>query len=318
MGINSKKKTHSARRMSRRFAAILAAGLVLASASASAAPPTLDPIGNRSVDELSELAFTATASDTDIPAQTLTFSLDPGAPAGAGITSGGAFTWTPSEAQGPGNYDVTVRVTDDGAPNEDDFETITITVGEVNVAPVLGLIADQGVQQESLLTFTATATDADDPANTLTFSLDPGAPTGAAITSGGVFTWTPTTTQGPGDFDITVRVTDDGVPSEDDFETITVTVGEEANVAPVLALIGDRSVDELTALAFTATATDANDPAQTLTFSLDPGAPAGAGITSGGAFTWTPSEAQGPGSYDVTVRVTDDGAPNEDDFETIT
>ncbi|MCG8370705.1 MAG: Ig-like domain-containing protein, partial [Proteobacteria bacterium] len=190
--------------------------------------------------------------------------------------------------------------------------------GEVNVAPVLGLIADQGVQQESLLTFTATATDADDPANTLTFSLDGTPPTGAAITSGGVFTWTPTTTQGPGDFDITVRVTDDGTPNLNDTQTFTVTVSEEANVAPVLALIGDRSVDELTALAFTATATDANDPAQTLTFSLDGTPPTGAGITSGGAFTWTPSEAQGPGSYDVTVRVTDDGTPNLSDTETIT
>ena len=43
----------------------------------------------------------------------------------------------------------------------------------------------------SLLTFTATATDADLPANTLTFSLS-GEPVGASIDPNtGVFTWTP-------------------------------------------------------------------------------------------------------------------------------
>src|SRR5204863_479527 len=77
--------------------------------------PMLAPIGNRAVDEGSLLAFMATATDPD--PQTLTFSLDPGAPAGAGIDPvTGAFTWTPTEAQGPGTFAVTVRVTDSGTP----------------------------------------------------------------------------------------------------------------------------------------------------------------------------------------------------------
>ena len=53
-----------------------------------------------------------------------------------------------------------------------DAETINITVNEVNVAPVLGAIGDQTVDELVELAFTATATDADLPANTLTFSLD--------------------------------------------------------------------------------------------------------------------------------------------------
>jgi hypothetical protein len=51
-----------------------------------------------------------------------------------------------------------------------------------------------------------------------------------------------------------------------DCETITVTVNE-VNVAPVLAEIGDKSVDELAVLTFTATATDADLPVQTFVFS---------------------------------------------------
>ena len=196
--------------------------------------------GTRKVNELATLTFNAGATDSDLPANTLTFSLDAGAPAGAAITSGGAFTWTPTEAQGPGIYPITVRVTDNGSPILDDSETINVTVKEVNAAPVFGIHRQPGRwTRKRTLSFTATATDSDLPANTLTFSLDAGAPAGASITPAGVFTWTPTEEQGPGIYPITVRVTDNGSPILDDSETINVTV-KEVNVAPVLATIGDK------------------------------------------------------------------------------
>jgi hypothetical protein len=202
-------------------------------------PPDLAPIGDRSVNEGNLLTFTATASDD--PGDTLTFSLDAGAPAPSGASIGsstGVFSWTPTEAQGPDEFDVTIRVTDNGTPAFDDFETITVTVNEVNVAPILGTIGDRSVEQGALLTFTASATDGDLPANTLTFSLGPGAPSGAAINpSTGVFTWTPTQAQGPDDFDVEIRVTDNGTPTGVDSETITISVTED-NTAPVLAPIG--------------------------------------------------------------------------------
>jgi hypothetical protein len=120
--------------------------------------PVLGAIGNQEVDEGTELTFTASATDDDLPANGLTFSLDAGAPAGASIDSvSGAFSWTPNEADGPGMFSVTVRVTDDGTPNLDDFETIMITVNEVNVAPALGAIGNQEVDEGTELTFTASA-----------------------------------------------------------------------------------------------------------------------------------------------------------------
>jgi hypothetical protein len=277
--------------------------------------PSLDPIGSKTVDEITELSFTASASDVDLT-DTLTFSLDPGAPPGAGITSDGQFTWTPSEAQGPGVYQATIRVTDDGSPPLDDFETITITVNEVNLPPVLNSIGDKLINELTLLSFTASASDADNPTNTLTYSLDPGAPPGASITPGGQFTWTPTETQGPGIYPITVRVTDNGSPNLNDSELSNITVNE-VNLPPVLNSIGNKIVDELTLLSFIASATDVDNPTNTLTYSLDPGAPTGASITSGGQFTWTPTETQGPGIYPVTVRVTDNGSPNLNDSELI-
>ena len=95
---------------------------------------------------------------------------------------------------------------------------------------------------------------------------------------------------------MTVTVTDNGTNPANltDAETITITVGE-VNVAPVLGAIGDKSVDEQATLAFTATATDQDLPAQTLTYSLD-AASLASGMTIDarrGAFSWTPSGGAG-------------------------
>src|SRR5207247_6305263 len=62
------------------------------------------------------LSVNATATDSDLPANTLTFGLVSG-PTGLAVSSGGAITWTPSEAQGPSTNVVTVRVFDNGTPS---------------------------------------------------------------------------------------------------------------------------------------------------------------------------------------------------------
>src|SRR5204863_4119679 len=129
----------------------------------SAVPDTV------SIPELTPYTFTATATDGDLPAQTLTFSLV-GAPTGATIGgSTGVFSWTPTEAQGPGSYPFTVRVSD-GTANAD--AAITLDVTEVNAAPTLsGVPASATIPELSAYTFTATASDSDVPAQTLTFAL---------------------------------------------------------------------------------------------------------------------------------------------------
>jgi cold shock CspA family protein len=276
--------------------------------------PTLGPVGDRSIDEESLLSFTATAADPDLPANSLTYSLN-GAPAGATIDPvSGVFTWTPNEAQ-DGAHTFDIAVTDDGTPALTDSKTITITVGETNQAPTLDPVGNRNVDEGSPLVFTATASDPDDPANLLTFTLN-GAPAGATIDPlTGAFSWTPTETQhGSQTFDIVV--TDSGTPRRADSETITVTVNE-INRAPVLGPVGNRTVDETAPLTFTATASDPDDPANLLTFSLS-GSPAGAAIDSlTGAFSWTPTEAQ-DGAHTFDVAVTDNGSPVLADSETIT
>ena len=105
-------------------------------------PPTLNPVGNKSAQVGTQLAFTATATDPDA-GTTLTFSLANGSggsvPAGASITAGGNFTWTPTAGQvGPATFDVCVS---DGTAS--DCETITVTVSS-SVTLVGDWKADEG------------------------------------------------------------------------------------------------------------------------------------------------------------------------------
>src|SRR5206468_2294934 len=102
-------------------------------------PPVLAPIGNRSVTAGNLLAFTVTASDGDLPANTLTLSVT-SLPSGATFDPAtGQFRWTPAVAQAPGTYTLTFRVTDGSLFAE---ETITITVqsagGTIPVARLTG------------------------------------------------------------------------------------------------------------------------------------------------------------------------------------
>ena len=193
--------------------------------------PVLAAISNQPVNEGSLLTVAASASDPDL-GDTLTFSLDPGAPAGTLINSGsGVFTWTPTEAQGPGVYSVTVRVTDGGSPPLSDSKTFTVTVNEVNTPPVLDPISDHTVSVGVSLAFVVTASDADIPAQTLGFTLGVGAPAGASINAAtGIFSWTPTASQSPSTNVITVRVTDSGTPLLSDSKTFTVVVAAATQI----------------------------------------------------------------------------------------
>ncbi len=81
-----------------------------------------------------------------------------------------------------------------------------------NTAPILAPIANQQLILGQTLSLYASATDTDQPPQTLTYTLAPGAPPGAAVNPfNGLLTWTPTTAPSTNSF--TVVATDNGVPS---------------------------------------------------------------------------------------------------------
>ena len=200
--------------------------------STNNAAPELGAIGAKSVNEGSLLSFLVSGSDTDAPAQYLVYSLDAGAPAGASINpTNGAFSWTPAEIDGPSTNTIVIRITDNGYTNKSDWESITVTVGEVNIAPVLGTVNTINLGYGSRLVVHVPATDEDIPANNLTFTLESGYPSGASIdSSSGDFVWTPSEAQASTTNTITVRVTDDGAPNLYDQKAYVIEVSGSESV----------------------------------------------------------------------------------------
>ena len=96
------------------------------------------------------------------------------------------------------------------------------------------------------------------------------------------------------------------------------SANQSANSAPELESIADVYCYPGETVSFTAVASDAESAYQTLTFSLDSGAPAGATVSANGNFFWTVPAAFSPISIDATIRVTDDGNPVLSDTETFT
>ncbi len=105
--------------------------------------PTLAPITNRVVTLGQTLSFIVSATDTDQPPQTLTFTLT-NAPVGAQIgATSGAFTWTPTTA--PATNSFTVVVADNGTPNLGATRSFTVVTAPIPV-PMPGSQALNGNQ----------------------------------------------------------------------------------------------------------------------------------------------------------------------------
>jgi hypothetical protein len=90
-------------------------------------PPMLVQPTNAVVTLGQTLAFFASATDTDTPPQSLTFSLGSGAPAGASIIpTTGLFSWTPPTA--PATNSISIIVTDNGSPSLSATQSFTVVV----------------------------------------------------------------------------------------------------------------------------------------------------------------------------------------------
>jgi len=171
------------------------------------------------------------ANDNDPDGDTLTTYLVGDGPAFGLLVfnTDGSFSYTP-----PANTFGTVTfqyIASDGEYNSN-TGTVQITVNSVNDQPVLASVGSRSVDEETLLTFTVSATD-NDVTDTVTLSISD-LPDGAAfVPATGVFTWTPTEAQGPGSYPVMVSACDNGTPSACDSELVIITVNE-INVAPII------------------------------------------------------------------------------------
>jgi hypothetical protein len=171
-------------------------------------PALFYPIGDKTVDENSTLTFTVQTRDPNVKVSVSDSNL----PSPPSMTNN-KFNWKPAYGCG-GHYEATFA-TPHG--QDEDFETIAITVNTANKPPVFSPIGNKTINENSLLTFTAVATDPDGDA--ITYSVL-NLPVGATF-SGNTFSWTPATGR-TGTYQVTF-VASDGSHSVTQSVTITVT-----------------------------------------------------------------------------------------------
>ncbi len=190
-------------------------------------------------------------------------------------SSTGALTFiTPPDFENPtdtstaGNntYIVTVQATDGASIDQ---QTITVTVTDVNDAPVItsnagGATASINVNENGTAVTTVTSTDQDSPAQTLTYSLAGGADQGkfSIDSSTGVLTFNtapnfeaPTDIGGDSGYDVIIRVTDNGAPNLHDDQAITVHV-QNVNEAPDTGAATVTGNEDAASIAITLSGTD--------------------------------------------------------------
>lgn len=222
-------------------------------------------------------------------------------------------------ASAPGQNDMLIRLSPEGSilanfdagPRQQIsgivVSTVRVGTPPTNAPPRIDPIPDQVVNEGSSITFLVTATDPDSPPQVVTFSLEPGAPSGATMSQDGRFSWTPNEIHGPGTYQIAIRGTDNGVPPLHDTATVNIVV-REVNLPPTLDYIGDHVLRPGQTVSIALHASDPDLPAQTLTFGLDQGPP-GSSVTPDGQFSWTPGPEQAGTSHTVTVTVSDSFVP---------
>jgi len=133
-----------------------------------------------------------------------------------------------TEAQGPGSYNLTVRVSDDGTPSLAATQAIVVSVLESNSPPIIGSVPSQTVYQGENVVIPIVAVDTDIPANALSFNLLT-APTNAYLTNG-IFIWRPRLSQADATHTISIGVTDNGVPPMNATQSFQLTVNRLAQL----------------------------------------------------------------------------------------
>ncbi|MBN1127565.1 MAG: hypothetical protein JXA71_01160 [Chitinispirillaceae bacterium] len=200
-------------------------------------PPRLAKPVDTAIDEGVRLRITLSATDPN--GDPLSYSMS-SFPSGAQL-AGNVFTWTPSFSQA-GVYTVRFRVTETNrSPPLSDSQTVSITVRNVNHAPVLAPIGAKTGFERVPLEFTVTAGDTN--GDSIRFSMT-SPPQGASLTALTMttarFSWTPTGAQA-GSYTVTFLATDNGNPVMRDSETVVITMRD--TVPPVFVTHPDSMSD---------------------------------------------------------------------------
>ena len=244
----------------------------------------------------------------DPDGDSLTFELENN-PEGMEIDIEGNILWTPTEAQGPGEYEFILTAKDnDNVSNGSTQATITVNVVEVNTAPYFPAdFQTQNATIGEIFTFNAgTAKDADLPQQVLRYSKVGSTPSGAIVYSNGQIIWTPAMV---GEQIITFEVADNGTPSLSATNSIKVIVAPPTQTALKFLPVSPIEISEHEQFQITLFAA-APGGVSPIRYSLENYVPGMQVDPSTGSFTWTPGEDDGNQTYSVKVIAEETESPN--------
>ncbi len=107
-------------------------------------PPVLTAIANQTVNVGQTVAFTASATDTDQPPQTLTFSLLSGIGSATLNANTGAFAWRPAVTNANTTNSFALKVADNGSPILSATQSFTITVNPLPQPTAASIVLNNG------------------------------------------------------------------------------------------------------------------------------------------------------------------------------
>jgi len=275
--------------------------------------PILASVGDQTLDEGTTLDVAVSASDPDDDPITLSAS---GLPSFATLTDNGDGTGTLALVPGfndAGVYpDVEIAATDGDLAASQAF---TITVNDVNRAPILASIGDQALDEGATLDVTVSASDPDgDPIILSSVGLPAFATFTDHADGTGTLSLAPSFDDAGGYPGIEVMASDGALT---DTEVFTITVND-VNRPPSLTSIGDQTLDEGTTLDVAVSASDPDGDPISLSAS---GLPAFATLTDNGGGTGLLTLAPGfddVGVYSDVEIVASDGDLTDTETFTIT
>ena len=234
--------------------------------------------------------FNATVNGANNPAQGVTWSIvESGRHAQTTINSSGVLTVAATETTAT----LTIRATSTFDPSRSGTATVTVlipTVTNVTVTPATASVARGGTQ-----TFSVTVNGTNNPDQGVTWSVvESGRHAQTTISSGGVLTVATTENLAS----LTIRATSTFDPSRNGTATVTVLL---PTVTGVTVTPSTAEVERNATRTFAATVAGANNPPQTVTWSIDQaGRHAQTTINSGGVLTVAAAE----NLTTLTVRAT--------------
>lgn len=262
------------------------------------------------VDEDSKYEYKLSASDIDPTQDKLTYSLVTG-PKGMLVDGTlGVVQWSPDNSSANQKFSVTVKV-DDGNGGSD-TQSFQVEVRNTNDNPVFSSTPPTKATEDSLLKYTAAASDPDPTQDKLSYRLVSG-PSNMKIDAGsGILQWTPNNDDAVKvNHIVTLEVTDGNGGKATQTFTIAVTNVNDApefTSTPVTGAVVGQTYQ------YDADAVDPDPTGDTLTFSFV-SQPQGMAIDpKTGIVTWTPKLAD-TGNKTVEIKVADDkGASSTQKF----